>query len=243
MSEYDDHIYGDAGENYACWCGEVHGPGSSGVERRAEDAEVAGSIPAPATVPSCAKCGREILADTEDWPEPLCIDHWDAQRAHDELMTAAKKAAAGISNGENGRKRKASVERYMYQFMGGHGTTVSRAFKDGWDRTFGKKQAAIDVGKGMTATGDASNVIRSRGKPKSYVRRPPRACTHPTEADIERLLGLVVNSTLSLKDMMGIVMRGLGGKANPYIVRKHIIAVVKRHAGIKPDDFDGGAKR
>lgn len=83
-------------------------------------------------------------------------------------MAAARAADAKISKGENGRKRKASVERYMYQFMHGQGTTVSRAFKDGWERTFGKKQATLDVGNGMVATGDAANAIATSGEPKSY---------------------------------------------------------------------------
>lgn len=84
------------------------GLGSSGVERRAEDAEVEGSTPS---------------RDTTE---------------HEKTMEAARKAQVGLSKGENGKKRKASVERYLYQFMHGHGTTVSRAYKDNWDRIFGK---------------------------------------------------------------------------------------------------------
>jgi len=58
----------------------------------------------------------------------------------EQVMAAARRAQAGVSKGENGRKRKASVERYLYQFMHGHGQTATKAFKDGWDRIFGEKR-------------------------------------------------------------------------------------------------------
>lgn len=67
---------------------------------------------------------------------------------HEKTMEAARKAQVGLSKGENGKKRKASVERYLYQFMHGHGTTVSRAYKDNWDRIFGKKKEPEDFDEG-----------------------------------------------------------------------------------------------
>lgn len=60
---------------------------------------------------------------------------------HDKTMQAAREHMTKQSRGENGKKRKNSVERYLYQFMRGYGQTATKAYKDGWDRIFGKQDA------------------------------------------------------------------------------------------------------
>ncbi len=48
--------------------------------------------------------------------------------------------------------------------------------------------------------------------------KPPHACLHPTKEDIRRLVANVLSSTLPIGDLVGVAMRGLGGKANPSVV-------------------------
>jgi hypothetical protein len=59
---------------------------------------------------------------------------------------------------------------------------------------------------------------RLRLEPRAVTEKPPHACLHPTKDDVWNLVAAVLNSTLSDGDLVGIAMRGLGGKANPSVV-------------------------
>jgi hypothetical protein len=52
--------------------------------------------------------------------------------------------------------------------------------------------------------------------------KPPQLCQHPSKATILSILGDKVTE-LPLSELMGLAMRGLGGKANPQVVRELIL--------------------